>query len=36
LLIAQAAEWSNDLRGLRRRSGSWAAVLEEACAGGAR
>ena len=36
LLIAQAAEWSNDLRGLRRHSGSWAAVLEEACAGGAR
>jgi len=36
LLIAQAAEWSNDLRGLRRRSGSWAAALEEVCAGGAR
>jgi capsule polysaccharide export protein KpsE/RkpR len=35
LLIAQAAEWAGILRGLRRRSGSWAAALEEAWAGGA-
>ncbi len=35
LLIAQAAELVGILRGLRRRSGSWAAALEEVCAGGA-
>jgi uncharacterized protein involved in exopolysaccharide biosynthesis len=36
LLVAQAAEWAGTLRGLRLRSGSWAAALEELCAGGAR
>ena len=33
LLIAQAAELAGILRGFRRRSGSWAAALEEAWAG---
>ncbi len=36
LLIVQAAEWAGILRGLRSRSGSWAAALEEAWARGAR
>lgn len=35
LLIAQAAELAGILRSLHRRSGSWAAVLEEAWTGGA-
>jgi uncharacterized protein involved in exopolysaccharide biosynthesis len=35
MLIALAVEWASILRGLRRRSGSWASALEEACAGGA-
>jgi uncharacterized protein involved in exopolysaccharide biosynthesis len=36
LLIALAAELAAILRGFRLRSGSWSAVLEELCAGGAR